>query len=117
MPPRPPRAYVRGTAVALFDCHVVDQERIESSLPQQLLRTVGEMYVMLVPAVALVILLTTATGERGLIVAILLAPIAFCYAPLAMRSGRATLALWRKRRARANVGRELLTLGRDYRIL
>jgi hypothetical protein len=108
---------VRGTAVALLTFSVADSEPIESSLSHQLLRTIGELYVMLVPAAALVILLTTATGQRGLVIAVLLAPIAFCYAPLAIRSGSTTLTLWRRRRARANVGRELLELGRDYRIL
>jgi hypothetical protein len=108
---------VRGTAVALSTTSVVDSEGTESSLPHQLLRTIGELYVMLVPAAALVVLLTTATGQRGLVAAVLLAPIAFCYAPLAMRSGAATLVLWRRRRARADIGRELLQIGRDYRIL
>jgi len=101
----------------LLTTSVVDSEPIESSLSHHLLRTIGELYVMLIPAAALVVLLTTATGQRGLVVAVLLAPIAFCYAPLAIRSGAATLASWRRRRARANVGRELLHLGGDYRIL
>ena len=96
---------------------VVDSEPIDSSLTRRLLRTIGELYVMVVPAAAFVVLLTTATGQRRLVMAVLLAPIAFCYAPLAIRSAVTTLALWRRRRARANVGRELLQLGRDYRIL
>jgi hypothetical protein len=108
---------VRGTAVALFRTCVPDSEFIEGSLPHQLLRAVGELYVTVIAAVAIVVLLTAQTGQRGMAVAILLAPLAFCYASIAMRSGAVSVALWRKRRARANVGRVLLDLGRDYHIL
>jgi hypothetical protein len=72
---------------------------------------------MLIPAAAVVVLLTTPTGQRGVAVAILLTPIAFGYASIATRSIAASLALGRRLRARANVGRELLELGREYRIL
>jgi hypothetical protein len=108
---------VRGTAVALLNTSVVDRESIESSLARQFLRTVGELYVMMVPAAAIVVLLTTQTGQRGTVLAILLAPIAFGYASIAIRSGSLSLAAWRKRRTRANVGRELGEVGREYRIL
>ena len=94
-----------------------ENDAIESSLSHQLLRTVGELYVMIVPAVAVFVLLTTSSGNRGMFAAILLVPIAFCYASIAVRSVSLTAAAWRKRRSRANVGRELLDLGGEYRIL
>lgn len=81
------------------------------------MRAVGEIYVMSMPAAAVVVLLTTPSGQRGMLVAILLTPIAFCYASIAIRSIAGAAVLWRRQRARANVGRELLELGRDYRIL
>jgi hypothetical protein len=101
----------------LLNTSVVDRESIESSLARQFLRTVGELYVMMVPAAAIVVLLTTQTGQRGTVLAVLLAPIAFCYAPIAIRSGSLSVAAWRKRRTRANVGRELGEVGGEYRIL
>jgi hypothetical protein len=102
----------------LSNTSVVDSEHTtDSSLASAILRTVGELYVMLVPAVAVVILLTAHTDPRATVIAVLLAPIAFCFASIAIRSASETLALWRKRRARANVARELLDLGRSYRIL
>lgn len=96
---------------------MVDSEHSDGSFTSLILRTVGEAYVMLVPAVAVVVLLTARTDNRATVIAILLAPIAFCFASIAVRSAGETLAVWRKRRARANIARELLDLGRRYRIL
>ena len=82
-----------------------------------MLRTLGELYVVAAPLFAIVVLLASRPGQLGLAGALVLMPIAYCYAPLAARSFGEGVVLWRKRRARANVGRELLGLGREYRVL
>jgi hypothetical protein len=101
----------------LSDTSVVDREPTERAFFHRVLRAGGELYVMLVPAVGVFVLLTTDTGPRGTVVAVLLAPIAFGFASIAIRSLAETLAMWRKVRVRANVARELLDLGREYRLL
>jgi hypothetical protein len=82
-----------------------------------MLRTLGGFYVTGAPVFAIVVLLTAHAGKLGIAGALVLMPIAFCYAPIAVHAFGEGVVLWRKKRARANVGRELLDLGREYRVL
>ncbi len=84
---------------------------------RQMLLALAAVYVVLAPAFAIVVLLTSHGGDRGVIAALVLMPIAFCYAPISAARLREALAAWRKTRARADVGRVLLELGREYRVL
>ncbi len=94
-----------------------DRQSTTSPLSQQMFRALGALYVVGAPLFAIVVLLTARTGQSIMVAALLLMPIAFCYAPIAFHRFGEALTLWRKTRARANVGRVLLDLGRDYRVL
>jgi hypothetical protein len=82
-----------------------------------MLQTTGALYVVVASLFAIVVLLTSRTGVLGMAGVLVLVPIAFCYAPIAARRFGEGVVMWRKSRARANVGRELLDLGREYRVL
>ena len=96
---------------------VRNREVRTSPLSRQMVRTLGGLYVAIAPLFAIGVLLSTHPGELGMAGALLLMPIALCYAPIAAHSFGEGVVLWRRKRARANVGRELLDLGREYRVL
>jgi len=96
---------------------VSDREPPTSPFSHQMFRAFGAFYVVAAPLFAIIVLLTARTGQPTMVAALLLMPIAFCYAPIAVHRFGEGFLLWRKPRARANVGRVLLDLGRDYRVL
>jgi len=96
---------------------VSDRESTTTPLSQQILRALGSAYVVAAPLFAIIALLTARTGQPTMVAALLLMPIAFCYAPIAVHRFGESFTLWRKSRARVNVGRALLDLGREYRVL
>ena len=82
-----------------------------------MLRAVGAFYVAVAPLFAVAILLSAHAGELPIVASLVLMPVAICFAPLAAQRFGECVILWRKQRARANVGRVLLELGREYRVL